>query len=388
MARTKKQVKPKEPVRIRLKPLSNGNTSIYLDIYKDGKRRYDFLKLYLIPETDKISKDINANTLIAANAIKAQRVIEYTNNEAGISKPSSRSKMLLIDWMHFYAHKKLEVGQSDRNSCGIEQTILHLKIYMKGNVMMRDVDVDFCKGFIEYLSKAKCLGKFNKPMSKSSADTYFTKFACAMEEAVRKSIIETNPIKHLTADDRRPIKREESSRDYLTINEVKRLINTECKRTQVKQAFIFACLCGLRISDIRALRWGNITNDGNQSHIDIKMIKTASELHLPLSSEAVKWLPSRNDAPNEALVFDDLPKMASALNHIVREWAKNADINKSMCFHVSRHTFATSLLTAGADLYTTSKLLGHKNIGTTQIYADIVNQKKVDAVNLLNNLIK
>ena len=61
-----------------------------------------------------------------------------------------------------------------------------------------------------------------------------------------------------------------------------------------------------------------------------------------------------------------------------------AKVKKSVCFHVSRHTFATSLLTKGADLYTVSKLLGHTDISITQVYADIVNQKKVDAIDLLD----
>ena len=55
-------------------------------------------------------------------------------------------------------------------------------------------------------------------------------------------------------------------------------------------------------------------------------------------------------------------------------------------FHTSRHTFATMMLTLGADLYTTSKLLGHANVKTTQIYAKIVDSKKVEAVNLVDNV--
>ena len=55
-------------------------------------------------------------------------------------------------------------------------------------------------------------------------------------------------------------------------------------------------------------------------------------------------------------------------------------------FHTARHTFATMMLTLGADLYTTSKLLGHADVKMTQVYAKIINQKKDDAVNLVNGL--
>ena len=55
-------------------------------------------------------------------------------------------------------------------------------------------------------------------------------------------------------------------------------------------------------------------------------------------------------------------------------------------FHLARHTFATMMLTLGADLYTTSKLLGHADVKMTQVYAKIINQKKDDAVNLVNGL--
>ena len=78
MARPKKQIKAKEPVVIRFKDLAKGNKSIYLDIYRGGERKKEYLKLYLIPERPGVEADKVANqiTLDAANAIKARRIRE------------------------------------------------------------------------------------------------------------------------------------------------------------------------------------------------------------------------------------------------------------------------------------------------------------------------
>ena len=115
------------------------------------------------------------------------------------------------------------------------------------------------------------------------------------------------------------------------------------------------------------------------------MEKTKERLWLPLSDEAIKWLPERRGAADNKPIFDKLPNTSSGINTGVKRLAKRAGIEKDICFHVSRHTFATSLLTLGADIYTTSKLLGHTSLNTTQIYADIVGKKKADAVNVLGN---
>ena len=74
------------------------------------------------------------------------------------------------------------------------------------------------------------------------------------------------------------------------------------------------------------------------------------------------------------------------INKTLQKWAKDAGVAKHISFHVARHTHATMMLTLGADLYTVSKLLGHKNIATTQIYAKIVDKKKEEAISLIPNL--
>ena len=102
MARPKKTIKSKEPVRIRFKELTNGNKSIYLDIYRDGKRTYEFLKLYIVPELDPASKVLNEHNLALANKVKADRIIELTNNEKGVTNTMLRSRMKLTDLFDIY----------------------------------------------------------------------------------------------------------------------------------------------------------------------------------------------------------------------------------------------------------------------------------------------
>ena len=93
MPRPKKVIKAKEPVRIRFKELQNGNKSIYLDIYRNGKRTYEFLKLYLVAEIDPASRAMNQHNMALAHKIKAYRIIELTNNEKGVSNATLRGRI-------------------------------------------------------------------------------------------------------------------------------------------------------------------------------------------------------------------------------------------------------------------------------------------------------
>lgn len=376
----KRNFKAKEPVRLRFKELSNGNKSLYLDIYKSGKRSYEFLKMYIVPNVDEASRTINANTIQAANAIKAQRIIEITNEEAGIKKDSSRSKMLLIDWMKNYSLIKKQEGQSRSFHVLIDESIRHLIIYKGKSVTIKQVDKNFCLGFIEYLKTAK--KKTGQTIAASTANAYYGCFCYALNHAERMGIILKNPTKSLTKKEK--LKVTESKRDYLDIDELKKLISAECRIDEVKRAFLFSCFCGLRISDIKGLKWGEIENKDGQTQVIKIMQKTQEKITLPLSKEAVRWIPKPLYKNDGDLVFS-LPVL-STINCVLKSWAKDCGINKNVSFHVARHTFATMLLTLGADIYTVSKLLGHSNIKTTQIYAEIVDKKKDDAVNLTNSI--
>lgn len=110
MARKKRRIKAKEPVRIRFKRLANGNQSIYLDRYADGKRSYEFLKMYLVPETDEISRAQNENTMRAAVAIKSQRVNEIVNGKAGLRDAGAVSRIPFVVWFGMFMERKTGDG--------------------------------------------------------------------------------------------------------------------------------------------------------------------------------------------------------------------------------------------------------------------------------------
>ena len=130
--------KVKEPVRIRFKELADGNKSIYLDYYIDGNRKYDFLKLYLVPTTIEGSKETNNNSLRLANAIKAQKIVELQNNAHGFKVSSGRTKIKLVEYVKHIAETK----GNNHNFIALAK---HLEKY-KVTAILRDVDKSFCTG--------------------------------------------------------------------------------------------------------------------------------------------------------------------------------------------------------------------------------------------------
>ena len=378
-----KAIKNREPITIRTKELAQGRKSLYLDYYVDGTRthKYEFLKLYLIPERTKADRLQNANTMQAAKAIQAQRLIDRANGRAGIEK-STHGNILLADYLNIYEREKGSVWRSEDCAKGFNAMRIHLESYRSTNIAMSQIDKAYCRGFIEYLAKGR--SKNGAPLSKRTQQLYWAQFTAVINSAVRKDILEASPISKLSKDEKKPITGEGKARAFLDFDELRILSNTPCSNDTVKRAFLFACFCGLRISDIIKLKWGDIRKSEGKAYIDLTMTKTQHSLHLPINSNAEQWLPERDGAKSDEMVFD-LPQIAT-INYHIRKWAKSANISKGVCFHVSRHTFATALLTMGADIYTTSKLLGHTNVTTTQVYAEIVNKKKNEAVSMLDNI--
>ena len=395
MAKQKQTVKLKEPVRIRFKQLSNGNQSIYLDYYTGdvirkenyvgGKRKYEFLKLYLIPERTREDKAKNEVTLALAKAIQSKRIVEVQNDAHGFQN-TNKSRVNLLDYLENIGKQSAEQG-SRNYARTVLNTVRALKLFRGDYIAFRDVDKEFLSEFTDFLRQMPKASKYGVlktggRLSNNSVVSYYGTLRTAINRAYKEGIITVNPTKEF--DFASKVRQEPSRREYLTLDELKTLINTECRHEIVKRAFLFSCLCGLRVSDIRKLRWCDLQRSGGRVRIEITMQKTKEPLYLPISDEALKWLPERGEANGSDFIFPLTHE--GTVNDTLQHWAKVAGITKHISFHVSRHTHATMMLTLGADLYTVSKLLGHKNIATTQIYAKIVDKKKEEAIGLIPNL--
>ena len=153
MARPKKQTRQTSFVTIRQKERAKGRKSLYLDIYKDGKRSYEFLDLYLVPEIEEAANVLNENTMSKAMAIRNQRELIVING--GDFQRKAKEKILLADWMERFRLEREKSGQSKSNAQVIGIATKHLIDYAGDKATLANIDEDFCKGFNIFLMLTK-----------------------------------------------------------------------------------------------------------------------------------------------------------------------------------------------------------------------------------------
>lgn len=368
----------KEPIRLRQRKTASGNISLYLDIYLNGKRTYEFLKMHLIPERTRADRERNRETLKLADAIRAKRVVELRNGQFGFQNRPSAS-IRFFDYYRAMCEKRL--GEESRGNWGNWYSCLHhLKKYEKREtITLGEITPEWVQGFKDYLENdAVAWGHDfrkrikDKPLARNSKLSYFNKLRACLNQAYEEQIIPTNPLRGIEG-----FKPEEGTRMYLTLDEVRKLAATECEYPQIKAAFLFSCLTGLRRSDVLRLTWGDIHKQGDFTRIIFRQKKTSGQEYLDISQQAAELMGERG-LPDEH-VFTDIHS-PTCTNNTLKLWVARAGINKTITFHCGRHTFATLMLDIGTDIYTVSKLLGHRDLSTTQIYAKVMDKNKQAAV--------
>jgi integrase len=348
--------------------------SLYLDYYHEGKRQYEYLQLYLVPEPQKgkLSKEEKAENrkiLEFAETIRSKRHLEIQNGIYGF-KDQGKAKGSFIRYFEYLAEKRVA---SIGNYGNWDSTLKHLRKFVKNDVTFNQIDKRWLDDFKEYLQKeAKTPAK--QPLSQNSCSSYYNKVRAALREAYKEDIIQKNP-----AEQTEGIKPGEPEREFLTLDELQAVAKAECEIPVLKRAFLFSALTGLRWSDVQKLIWSEVQHSNEIGHY-IRFIqkKTKGAETQPISDQAFELLGERTSEKER--VFIGL-KYSAWHNLRLQQWIMKAGITKSISFHCARHTYATLQLTLGTDIYTVSKLLGHKDLKTTQIYAKVIDDRKREAAN-------
>jgi integrase len=368
-------------VTLRQKPISGNRKSLYLDFYpaifnerKGKETRRQFLNLYIFDKAkNPIDKQHNKETLQLAEQIRQKRENYlnkpeiYTGFEKEQLKIKERGEKNFVEYF-----KSLADSRKASNHDNWVSAYNYLETFTKGNLKFADLNEKFCNDFKDYLLKTKSNKSSKVTLAQNSAVSYFNKVKATLKQAFKDGYLTNNLNSRIE-----PIKQVETQRNFLTLEELNSLVKTECYNPITKRAALFSALTGLRFSDIKKLVWGELEYiEGNGYFIQFKQQKTKGVEMMPISEQAYSLCGERKEPLNQ--VFEGLSYSAHENKHLA-DWIELAGITKKITFHCFRHTFATLQLSKGTDIYTVSKMLGHRELKTTQLYAKIIDQTKREA---------
>ena len=361
-------------VTLRAKAIDKKGYSLYLDIYNEGNRYKEYLKLYVSkdytkPENKNILKQDKYSWELA-DAIRSKRLLIVKESAAGFIPKQNKQD--------FIAYYKKQAAIKAHSTYG--NALQHLVAFNnKETLPFKQLDEHFLKDFIEYLQQQQ--------LSSTSVRLYLSRMNIILNLAVSDKILIANPFNFLKRGKGGDIPAKKQKKiEYLTLDELRRFQAVDIKRSDIKDFFLFSCFTGLRESDLLKLKWKDIL-DGTLTYSQKKQ-RDSITYYMPLSKQALVLLDSIKAFQSETRHRDSefvFAHIGSKRNVLVclKKIAAQAIIDKNVHIHVGRHTFATMSLTHGVSLYTVSKLLGHSSIGVTQVYAEIIDEIKQKASELL-----
>jgi len=337
-------------ISLRYKKHKNKEVSLYLDIIYKGARYYEFLDIKLKQEKTALDRNYNKEQKEYAERIKTKRWNEILNHTNGINIKKNE----VINFFDFAATYISSYKEFDRGYTGV---ISKLKEFANNKPLYTTaINGKYLNKFYDYL---------NSCLNGETPSCYFKRLKRLLTVATKQRIFAQNPADDIKC---RPFKTRQ--KDTLTFDEIKVLISTRCPNEEVKSAFIFSCLTGLRFCDVKELRGINIKDN----EIDLIQKKTKVKVLIILNPDAVSIIKNRCKA-NELLFR--LPSHTGCLKNL-RTWLKTAEIDKHIGWHNARHSFGTNLIEGGTDIYTTAKLLGHTSLKHTERYVRESKKLKVE----------
>lgn len=355
-------------VTLKARTLPSGNVQLYLYSFASG-RATRFSVGLLNPETNEDDKARNVEILRMAEAEAGIRNADAIRQGYGL-EPQHKRNVLLSDYLN---HLICSNAFSKQTNVALDMLLHHVEIYRTAKIKISVIDRTWIEGFIRYLrseaiSRVTTIKK--KHLTENTQARIFEMLDLTLSRAVRDKIIMKSPAAEIKSGEKP--KPNKDARTYLTTDEVRKLMQTECKYQQVKQAFLFSVFTGLRWSDVLRLAWQDLHEDENGKYFHICMKKTRKPIKVYLSEIGATFLPERVDGQENARIFQDMPNNCNA-NRNLRQWAQRAGIKgKRISFHVARHTFATMMLNHDTPLEVVARMLGHARLSTTEIYAKIL----------------
>lgn len=365
-------------VTLREKAISKGRKSLYLDFYppisvsgSDKTTRREFLGLHIHDKaSNALQKQDNKQTLQLAEQIRQKRFNEFNKPEVYTAFELERLKAEEKGKLSFIAYYEQQMEKRNGKNYNVWVSAFNYLIDFTDNYLkFADLDEKFCNDYKDYLLNAKSKRSNKATISQNTAHSYFNKFKATLKQAFKDNLLPFDLNAKIET-----IKQVDTKRVFLSLDELNQLVKADCPNPILKQASLFSALTGLRFSDIEKLKWSEIIESNQQGYsIEFQQKKTKSNEYLPISEQAYNLLGERQE--HEQKVFNGLQYSAHQ-NSLLLKWIINAGIQKHLTFHSFRHTYATLQLESGTDIYTVSKMLGHKDLKTTQIYAQIVDQSK------------
>jgi integrase len=359
-------------IKIRLRKLNEG-FSLYLDLFKRGIRERQWTKIKLSgKEVDWIEDKEKIKYVQHLRNEKEKQLYQKQNN---FSLDNLSSNITILDY-----HKKITATKKPETIGKWKVSYKRLKEflikYYSENIYIKEVENNrtISKEYADFLEKCN-------EIKKITANGYFKIYNGLLNQAVKDGLILINPAKHIN------ITYEETKKEFLSVEELKRLEKTECPRKQIRNAFLFACYTGFRLSDIKNMKFSDIENINNiskekfssvgvtEKQLTIKMQKTKKYVSVPIISKAMDILEEQKEIQNGDQIFTLYHN--SWLGDKLKIWFARAGIEKRITFHSARHTFVTLLISSGVDIYTVSKLCGHSSVQVTEkAYANLIDSKR------------
>ena len=371
-------------------PLRNGNTPIMGRITINGQRTQLSTRLSVDPKlwnvnmgrvTGRRADAVRVNEQLSQIRYHIERCYNTLFYEHAQVTPQMvkemyfgndrRSEMLLAFFREHNEEFRRMVGTSRSKTTYYKYRSVynHLENYISGkyerrDLPFRDLDREFLTGFHQYIAQ-ECGHK------KNTTWIYMIALKHILMLARGRGYLTTDLFANYK------LHSEFVTRNYLSITEIRRLIRLDLDDVTlllVRDAFLFSCFTGLSYIDLCTLTPEHIRQEGKQMWISTTRCKTGSEVNVRVFAIPYAILLRYNPMNRTKRIFN-LPSNGWC-NICLDRIMSLAGISRHITFHIARHTFATTItLSQGIAIETISKLLGHRNIRTTQIYATITHSK-------------